>query len=360
MLANLRQSCWILSGRAAIRNVLKKCFLCKMRHAKQTIPFMAELPKGRLAYGEPPFTNCGVDLFGPLYIKQCRKRLKRWGVVFTCLTTRCLHLEVVESADTDSFINSLRRFVNRRGKPQTMYSDCGSNFKGATRELKDSIASLSHEDIGNYAAMSNIHWKFNPPCAPHMGGIWERLVRSVKEVLMTVMKDRVLTDAQLNTLFTEVENVLNSRPLTPASDDIKDLEALTPNHILIGQHSNWHTMGHFPEKVSSRKMWKQVQIASNYFWKRWKREYLPMLNVRVCGKTKSQNHAIRDLVLVSDVDLPRGKWPLGRIIKVMPGSDGIVRVAEVRTKDGTYVRPVVKLCKLEDENEVPQGEGNVR
>ena len=239
-----------------------------------------------------------------------------------------------------------------------MYSDCGSNFKGATNELKMAVATLDHEDIGTYASDNEIQWKFNPPGAPHMGGIWERLVRSVKEVLTSIMKDQVLTDQQLATVFTEVENILNSRPLTHSSEDVDDLEALTPNHALVGHHKNWHLMGDFPEKLTSRKRWKQVQTISNSFWRRWKREYLPILTTRRSWNDKFVNHNVGDLVLLSDKDSPRGKWPLARITKVMPGVDGIVRVAEVQTKEGRYVRPTARLYKLE-ESEVPQGEGNV-
>ena len=108
---------------------------------------MADLPAGRVAYGEPRFSHCGVDLFGPLTIKQGRKQFKRLVVLFTCLTVRRVHLEVVKSIDTDAFINSLRRFTNCRGCPKFMYSDCGSNFKGTTSELDDIIATLDRGKI---------------------------------------------------------------------------------------------------------------------------------------------------------------------------------------------------------------------
>ena len=125
-------------------------------------------------------------------------------MLFTCLTVRCIHLEVVESPDADSFINSLRRFVNRRGCPKTCYSDCGTNFKGATTELKEVIAVLnkSEKEINEFANRKNIKWNFNPPSTPHMGGAWERLVKSVKEVMTAITKDTVLTDPQLLTLLT--------------------------------------------------------------------------------------------------------------------------------------------------------------
>ena len=234
VLSLLREKYWILSGRVVTNQVVSRCFFCRVRRAKRQFPYMADLPTCRAAVDQPPFTHCGVDLFGWVLIKQGRKQLKRWVVLFTCLTVRCVHLEVVDSCDTDSFKCALRRFTNRRGCPTDMYSDNGQNFKGACNELKEFITKLDKQRITDFATTYNINWHFNPPAAPHMGGAWERLVRSSKEVMYGLMKDHVMTDPQLLTLLTEVEQILNSRPLTHLSEDINDLEALTPNHILLG------------------------------------------------------------------------------------------------------------------------------
>ena len=118
------------------------------------------------------------------------------------------------------------------------------------------------------AETAAIEWKFNPPGAPHMGGIWERLIRSIKKVMTTIMKDTILTDHQLITLLAGVESILNNRPLTSISDDINDMEALTPNHALVGHHRNWNSMGNFPEELTSRKRWKQAQVLKDHFWNR--------------------------------------------------------------------------------------------
>ena len=322
-------------------------------------PFMANIPQGRMACDKPPFNNTGVDLFGPILIKQGRKRLKRWIVLYTCLTVRCVHLEVVEGADTDSFIMALKRFVNRRGSPDVFYSDCGSNFKGATNELKDVITELDHKRIADVVASKNILWCYNPPAAPHMGGVWERLVRSVKEVMMGMMHDKILTDPQLATLMTEVESVLNSRPLTHVSEDINDLDTLTPNHILLGQHKIWSSFCDIAESdVLSRRRWKQVQALKLIFWNRWRREYLPSLTKRACWNKNNVNYKVGELVVLKEDDLKRIKWPLARVVKLFPAKDNVVRTVEVRTKDGFYIRPVTKLLKLE-ESEVPQGKENV-
>ena len=140
---------------------------------------------------------------------------------------------------------------------------------------------LDKPKIVDFATTFKSNWSFNPPCVPHMGGAWERLVRSVKEVLYGLIKDHVLTDAQLATVLTEAESVVNSRPLAHISDDPSDLDALTPNHILLGKHRNWSSIiGTDIDNINSRKKYKQVQALSAAFRSRWTKEYLPTLTTR--------------------------------------------------------------------------------
>ena len=360
-LAISREKYWIMSGRVLVNQVVIQCFFCRVRRAKQQFPYMADLPTCRAAIDQPPFHECGVDLFGPISVKQCRKRLKRWVVLFTCLTIRCVHLEIVEACDTDAFINAVRRFVNRRGSPSNMYSDNGTNFKGATTELHEFIQKLDKNKITDYATTNHITWTFNPPGAPHMGGAWERLVRSTKEVMFGLMKEHTLTDSQLLTFVTEAEAIVNSRPLTHLSDDAMDLEALTPNHVLLGQHRNWTSITDVSEAdICSRRQWKRVQALRAMFWSRWVQEYLPLLTKRARWRVNTPAYQVGELVLVKDDDVKRSKWPLGRIVEIKQGTDGVVRVVKVRMKDGEYVRPVAKIFKLEDNvNDTCQGEENV-
>ena len=311
-------------------------------------PFMADLPAGRLAIEKPPFNHTGVDLFGPVYIKQGRKTLKRWVALFTCLTIRAVHLEVVENADTDSFISCLRRFVNRRGCPEVLYSDNGSNFVGAKNELKE--CEIDNKKVGDFCANIQIKWEFNPPSAPHMGGVWERMVRSTKEILSGLAADKILTDAQLYTFLTEVENILNRRPLTHLSDDPADLTPLTPNHLLLGKHRNWPSVDSVGEQeVTSRRKWRQVQALTRSFWARWTKEYIPTIIKRHKWNKPGDNRQITvgDLVLVEDDETKKRAWSLGRIEELMTSDDGIVRVAKVRTRNGLYTRPMTKIGPLE-------------
>ncbi len=172
----------------------------------------------------------------------------------------------------------------------------------------------------------------------------------MKEVLYGILQNSVLTDQQLHTVLTEAEHIVNSRPLTHISDDVKDLEPLTPNHILLGRHRNWAAIiDTSASDVFSRKKWRQVQGVGHEFWGRWKKEYLPTLNKRCKWKTGAPSFRVGELVLLRDDDYSkRGKWPLARVTTLKPGSDGVVRSVEIRTKDGSYTRPVTKLYRLED------------
>ena len=176
-MALVRQTFWISRGKSFVRKIINDCLHCKRRRAKPNVPVMASLPKEQLALCEPPFTNTGVDYFGPMNVKRGRVTEKRWGCLFTCLTTRAVHLELAGDLSTDSFIMALRRFRGRRGNPRTIRSDNGTNFVGANRELIEALKSLSEERITGELAQEGITWYFNPPSSPHMGEILESVVK---------------------------------------------------------------------------------------------------------------------------------------------------------------------------------------
>ena len=182
-----------------------------------------------------------------------------------------------------------------------------------------------------------------------MGGVWERLVRSCKKALDVVLQNQVLTDEVLLTAITDVESLVNSRPLTEVSSDADDLEALTPNHFLIGRATPNLPPGIFADKeISSQKRWRQAQVITTHIWKRWLHEYLPRLTARKKWFQAVPNLKVGDLVLIVDYGTPRGCWPLGRIVTVFPGSDKVVRSAEVKPKFGPLRCHVAKLALLEE------------
>lgn len=349
LLSLLRQEYWIVGGRVMAKQITQSCILCQKMKAKPTFTKMANLPEDRISTATPPFYHTGVDYFGPILVKVLRSRVKQWGCLFTSLTTRAVHLEVAPSLETDDFINVLERFICRRGSPKIIRSDCGTNFKGASSQLKKELEHMNHLKIDESLRRRQITWKFNPPESPHMGGVWERMVRSIKKSLNVILLSEgvILNDYTLLTVLTEVEALINSRPLTWVSDDIKDLEALTPNHFIMGRAStNLPPCVTHDANVTPRQRWKQVQSMAQQFWDRWLREYLPTLTTRSKWGQSTKNVQVGDLVMVIGNE-QRGKWSLGRINKVFPSRDGIIRKVEVNTKCGQYIRSLSKIAPLE-------------
>ena len=175
---------------------------------------MADLPSERLGYQQRPFTNCGVDYFGTFHVAVRRTNEKRWAFLFSCLTTRALHLEVVASMDTSSCVMGVERFIARRGTPAIIWSDNGTNFVGAHKELLLCVENWN-KCAPSLLAHKKIKWKYNPAGAPHHGGAWERMVRSCKHVLYAILGSRRITDEVLHTSLCLVEQFLNARPLLP-------------------------------------------------------------------------------------------------------------------------------------------------
>ncbi|XP_033105089.1 uncharacterized protein LOC117107502 [Anneissia japonica] len=345
-----RERYWIIKGGATVRKVIGNCFACKRRNTPRVQQMMGELPAVRVTPDKPPFTYVGIDYFGPLYVKQGRSKVKRYGCIFTCLTLRAVHIELANSLDTDSFLNALRRFIARRGKPEKIYSDNGTNFHDADRELRENLKILKQRKIENFLHEREIEWVFNPPTASHMGGAWERLIRSTRKILKNLLGEQVVCDEVLATVMTEVEGILNARPLTEISLDARDCEPLTPNHLILMKQSPSLPPGVFDKKDYGKRRWRQAQYLASIFWKRWRKEYLPLLQTKQRWTTPNRNIKVNDLVLVVDDNAPRDQWPLGRVVKVFPGKDGMVRQVEVRLGSKVLMRPVAKLCLLERAN----------
>ena len=193
---------------------------------------MADLPRDRTEAYEPPFTSVGIDYFGPFEVKQGRSRVKRWDCLFTCLSVHAVHIQIVHSLHTDAMINALRRFISLRGYPKEIRSDCATNFVKADKELKACLEEWNQQKIGSFCAQKGIKWIFNSPGASHMGGAWERMIKSVRQILRALLNEQIVGHEVLVTVMAEAANILNSRPLTRNSDDPNDAAPLTPNHLL--------------------------------------------------------------------------------------------------------------------------------
>ncbi|XP_062538177.1 uncharacterized protein LOC134206474 [Armigeres subalbatus] len=241
---------------------------------------------------------------------------------------------------------ALRNFIVRRGAPAVFYSDRGTNFVGAERELKQALATIDHDKLVQEFVNSNTSWHFNPPAAPHMGGSWERLVRSVKRTLSELKPSPRPTDEELRNALIEVEGILNARPLTHVPIDDTDAPALTPNHWLLGSSDGFKPWSLLDgNSIALRRGWHQSQAFANHFWQRWLREYLPEITRRSKWHEKTRPIQEGDIVLIADPALPRNCWPKGRVIGTV-NRDGQVRRVTIQTARGVYERAAVHVAVL--------------
>lgn len=369
---------WINGCSSAIYSQISKCVKCRRLRACTQVQRMSDLPADRLA-DEAPFTYSAVDFFGPWYIREGRKELKRYGVLFTCMACRAVHLETACSLDTSSFINSLRRFISIRGPIRQLRCDRGTNFVGAENELRDAVKELDDQELQRYLTSEGcdfITFKMNVPSASHMGGVWERQIGSVRNVLSSLMEHcgSHLDDEMLRTFMCEAAAIVYSRPLTAANiHDPNSLEPLTPNHLLI-MKSNiiLPPPGQFQrEDFYSRKRWRRVQYLTNEFWIRWRKEFLNTLQTRGKWTSSKRDMSVGDVVLIKDENLPRNQWRLGRIHECYTDHDGHVRKVKLviasssldkygkRQDPVTYLeRPIHKLVLLHETEEFPTEESN--
>ena len=337
-LNHLRQNgFWVIGGSAAVSSYIRNCVICKRRRGTFSTQKMADLPVERLAQ-EPPFTYCGVDLFGPFLIKEKRSMVKRYGVIFTCFSSRAIHLEIANTLDTSSFLNAVRRFLGRRGPIKQLHSDCGSNIVGAKNALLAAFKEMDHREIEEYLHRRNCDWfgfKFNTPCSSHMGGVWERQIRSVRSVLtpLLVQNGNQLGDETFHTLMVEVENIVNSRPLSVIGINDPDFpEPLTPSHLLtLKPKLLLPPPGKFQQPdLYVRQRWRRVQHLANQFWLRWRKEFVQSLQGRGKWISPQRNFRKGDVVLVFTDNLQRNQWPLALVEDAIPSSDGLVRKVRLR------------------------------
>ena len=345
VLSLIREKFWIVGARATLRRILDRCVNCRRRQALAKSQKMADLPADRVTPERPPFTFVGVDCFGPFMIKRARSLVKRYGVLFTCMTIRAIHLEVAYSLDTDSFLHAMRRFIARRGPPEVVRSNNGGNFISGEKELRDSITAWNQQKIHQFLLQRNVKWNFNP-AGSHFGGVWERCIRTVRKVMTALLNQQTLDDEGLVTLMCEVESIINSRPLTKVSDDPEDVEALTPNHLFFLRSGSSLPPGIFNKgDLYSRN---KCSTYLMYFGADGLKNYLPSLQERQKWVKPCRNFEPGDIVLIVDENAARCTWPLGRVLRVKPNTkDGYVRMMTLKTKSTILERPIDKIVFLE-------------
>lgn len=350
---------WILGCNQAVSSYIYKCVKCRKLRRCTEEQRMADLPRERME-ATPPFTYCGMDCFGPFYIKEGRKELKRYGLLFTCLCSRAVHIELLDNMTTDAFINALRTFIALRGNVRQLRSDQGTNFVGAKREFFEAVKEMAQERLKGLGC----EFVMNTPSASHMGGTWERHIRTIRSVLTSILdqSSRRLDSSSLRTYLYEVMAIINSRPLTThLLNDPAGPQPLTPNHILTMKSSMVLVPpGRFmKEDLYLKKRWRRVQYLAEEFWSRWKKEYLLNLQQRQKWHKTQRNVKINDIVILKDENTPRSEWKLAKVTDVFPSEDGHVRKIQLLISDSalddtgkrvtkpTYLeRPIHKIVTL--------------
>ena len=341
---------WVIGLSRIVSSLIHHCVRCRVLRRSAESQKMADLPIERLD-PTPPFTYVGLDCFGPFHVKDRRKTSKKYGLIFVCMYSRAIHVELLDDLSTDCFINGFRTFIALRGPVRQIKCDKGTNFVGAANELSNAFKEMCEGSVKDYLLQQKCDFVFNTPCSSHMGGAWERLIRTFRSVLTGLLGRVTLDGASARTVMYEAMAIVNSRPLTTVEDGV---EPLTPNHLL---HMKAGIIlpppGDFPEAdVYSRKRWRKVQSLVSEFWNRWRTQYVSSLQQRSKWLKAGRGLRVDDIVLVMDTTV-RSEWRLGRVVEVIVSHDGLVRrvrvlVGESSTdkKSTILERPIQKLVLL--------------
>lgn len=360
-LSKVRTAYWISRDTVLTKSILKDCNTCNRLNARPyKAPPSPPLPEWRLNTTQPPFSTTGVDYTGEIWIRDTGTGdlRKVYIVLYTCAVTRAVHLHYVNDLSTGQFLLSFKQFCARKSTPARIVSDNASYFISADNTLKEILSSPVVQD---YFATNEIRWKFIPKRAPWFGALYERLIGIMKRNLIKVIGRAILTEYELSTFLVEIECNMNDRPLTSPSADMECANPLTPAHLMYGRQITPLPYSEFdkqdedylPPKLThttANKMVNRITELQQHYWQRFKTEYFTTLMDIHKLQTKSDFHQaikVGDVVLVHEDVIKRPLWKLAVITKLLPGEDGLVRAAEIRTANGTTNRPIVKLYPLE-------------
>ncbi|KRZ02713.1 hypothetical protein T11_3364 [Trichinella zimbabwensis] len=331
-LVAIRTRLWIVRARKAVKKIIRSCPVCRRVDAQPYRLRMSDLPTDRVTES-PPFSHTGVDFAGPLFVRpevqgRDTRVSKAYIFIFTCMITRAVHLELLREQTTDSFLQGLRRFISRRGRPRLIQSDNFRSFK-----LADKLIQCLFRD-SNWERLQRKRKKFITPRAPWCGGYWERLIRSIKNALRKTLRGALLTHDELHSTLCEIEARINDRPIVLTGDNPSDRIALTPAHFLIGRElsrrPNVTSETDRCVKTTSAinrliRRWRYQQSLTAQLWNRWKQEYLTTLNTRGKWHNTQQEPRVGDIVLVHEPGTTWVRWPIGRITAVHP-TDSLITV----------------------------------
>ncbi|GFX35314.1 integrase catalytic domain-containing protein [Trichonephila clavipes] len=288
----VRQEFWPLGGRNTARQTAQNCVVCFKNKPKNLEQIMGNLPRERITPSSP-FTHIGIDFTGPFYIKYKGQRKgiyhKCYVAIFICFITKAIHIEVVPELTTEAMIAALKRFFSKR-KSTSICTDNATNFIGASRELQRLYNLIKNppDILDNYLTNEEITWKFIPPRSPNFGELWDAGVKSFKHFKRTV-SDARLTLEQFITITTQIESILNSRPLTPMSSDPNDFAVLTPGHFLIGRPLQSLPEPDMTDKLDNRlSQWQKLTKFVQFIWHKERLDYLNNLQADINGNLRKK------------------------------------------------------------------------
>lgn len=345
----LRSRFWILHMRRQVQKLIHRCITCYRTKKTLLTQRMAELPSFRTRQAKP-FTFVGTDYAGYFEIKTSERKnaptTKAYIVLFMCLTTKAMHLELACDLSSAEYIMALENFIARRGIPNAIWSDNATNYVGAEKEIHALLDQWSNQttDLSRLFATKRIEFKHIPARASHMAGIWERAVAQVKYHLKRVMKDTKLTARRFDHVLKQIECCLNSRPLWALTPNADDVEVLTPSHFFNFESINTlprPNLDHIP--MNRLDQYQYLYRLYTEFWKCWSKEYLHELQPRKKWSQEKPNVRVGQVVVISDDNMPPSRWPIGKIVAVYPGKDNLVRTVDVLCHGKTLSRPIHRL-----------------
>ena len=343
-LARVQVKYWILGARKTMKSIRKRCVLCRRIDKFCTSQCMGELPKERLQPC-PPWYNVSVDLFGPFWVcDTVKRRVKKkvFGVIFSCMVTRSVHLDISEGYDTRNFLTVLKKFTCLRGFPKKLYSDNGTQLVSANKEMREMVIQWNKKEIFNFGKFKGLSWVFNKSAdAPWENACSESLIRLVKRSLTRIIGDSVVSFGELQAVMYEVANVLNERPIGfKPGENLDEGTVLRPNDLLLGRSTIEAPCGFWEESINTNRTHAFKIKIVDLFWKKWMKNYFPTLIVRQKWHVSKRNVQKGDIVLVNDQNVLRGEWKLAQVVDATHGRDGKTRDVILRYKrndSGNYV-----------------------
>ena len=309
----IRHKFFVLGGKTSVSLVINRCLSCQRNFKAPTAQREGDLPSERLEFAVP-FENSGADVFGPFHLRHSgRGTIKRFVLMVTCLGVRAVALFPLKNMSTSSVVNALVRMNAQYPGLKKVFSDQGSNFKGADREIREAVAQWNKDLLNSELEKVGVTWHFGPAACGSAGGAWERLIGLTKNLLKSVLEGKTVDSDDFDTMLAGAAAIMNRRPLMQASADPSDPLVLSPAHFLhpyVFANSATNILppnSGDPERL--RAGWRATQSLLDEFFREFKSAYLTTLAKR---RVTSSTPAVKPgtIVILVEKELPREEWRL--------------------------------------------------